>query len=254
MEAYRLLIDLHKSAARQGPGGDAETERALNLARVDRRAPLKVADIGCGTGASSLLLARLLNAQITAVDLLQEFLEVLEGRAESMGLSENIAPLCCSMDRLPFGDAAFDVIWSEGAIYNIGFERGVRDWNRYLNVGGLLVVSEITWTTASRPLEIQQYWDDQYPEIDVASSKMSVLEKNGYSPMGYFVLPEHCWLENYYRPMQNRFEDFLDRNGNREEARAIVEAENREIELYEKYKSYYGYGVYIARKLVSLER
>jgi hypothetical protein len=51
--------------------------------------------------------------------------------------------------------------------------------------------------------------------------------------------------------MQNRFADFLDRNGNSEEARAIVEAENREIELYEKYKPYYSYGVYIARKLNS---
>ena len=69
-----------------------------------------------------------------------------------MGLSEKITTLCCSMDNLPFGDEEYDVIWSEGAIYNIGFERGVIDWNRYLKVGGLLVVSEITWiTTAARP-------------------------------------------------------------------------------------------------------
>ncbi len=56
------------------------------------------------------------------------------------------------MDKLPFGDEEFDIIWSEGAIYNIGFERGVKDWSRYLKVGGLLVVSEITWITASRQL------------------------------------------------------------------------------------------------------
>ena len=30
---------------------------------------------------------------------------------------------------------------------------------------------------------------------------------------------------------------------------ALVEAEKREIELYEKYKTHYSYGVYIARKL-----
>jgi ubiquinone/menaquinone biosynthesis C-methylase UbiE len=250
VEDYQLLIDLHKSANRQGPGGEAESEKALSLALIDRTAPLKIADIGCGTGASTLFLARQLEAQITAVDFLQDFLEVLEGRVENMALSEKVKTLCCSMDNLPFGDEEYDVIWSEGAIYNIGFERGVIDWNRYLKAGGLLVVSEITWITASRPSELQKHWDEEYPEIAVASSKIGVLEKNGYSPIGYFILPEHCWLENYYRPMQNSFKDFLNRNGNSEEARAIVEAENREIDLYEKYKTYYSYGVYVARKLV----
>jgi ubiquinone/menaquinone biosynthesis C-methylase UbiE len=249
VEDYQLLIDLHKRSNRQGPGGDAETEMALALSMADRSAPLKIADIGCGTGASTLLLARLLNAQITAVDFLQEFLEVLEGKARKMGLSEKITTLSCSMQNLPFEDDEYDVIWSEGAIYNIGFKRGVKDWGRYLKVGGLLVVSEITWITGRRPSELQKYWDDEYPEIDVASSKFGVLEKNGYSPIGYFVLPEHCWLENYYRPMQNSFKDFLNRNGNSEEARAIVQAENREIKLYENYKTHYSYGVYIARKL-----
>jgi len=104
VEDYQLLIDLHKSANRQGPGGDAETEKALSLTMIDRAAPLKIADIGCGTGASTLLLARLLKAQITAVDFLQDFLEVLDGRAENAGLSEKITTLACSMDNLPFGD------------------------------------------------------------------------------------------------------------------------------------------------------
>ena len=135
MEDYQLLVDLHKNANRQGPGGDSETEKALSQAMIDRAAPLKIADIGCGTGASSLMLARLLNAQITAVDFLQDFLEVLEGRAKNMGLSEKITTLCCSMDNLPFGKEEYDVIWSEGAIYNMGFERGVVDWNHYLKAG-----------------------------------------------------------------------------------------------------------------------
>jgi SAM-dependent methyltransferase len=153
------------------------------------------------------------------------------------------------MDSLPFGDEEYDVIWSEGAIYNIGFEKGLKDWSRYLKVGGVLVVSEITWITASRPPELQQYWQREYPEIDVASAKIGLLEKHGYAPLGYFVLPEHCWLENYYRPLQNRFEDFLKRHDNRAAARAIVEAENQEIELYEQYKAHYSYGVYIARRV-----
>lgn len=249
MDELQLLIDLHKGASRQGPGGDKETEKAIDLAFIDRSAPLKIADIGCGTGSSTLLLARLLNAKITAVDFLQDFLDVLETRAHREGISQKITPLCASMDNLPFENEEYDVIWSEGAIYNIGYKKGVADWKRYLKPGGVLIVSEITWITSSRPSEIQKHWDSEYPEIDVASSKMRVLEENGYSPIGYFVLPECCWLDNYYRPMQDGFQDFLDRNGNSEEACAVVEAEAKEIELYEKYKSYYSYGVYFARKV-----
>lgn len=250
MDDLRLLIDLHKQGDRQGPGGDAETERALDLATVDRRAPLKVADIGCGTGASTLVLARLLNARITAVDFLQDFLDVLEERAASAGVADRISTLACSMDELPFADEELDVIWSEGAIYNIGFEKGVGGWRRYLKADGLLVVSEITWITGSRPPELQEHWDAEYPEIDVASAKIRVLETHGYSPVGYFVLPESCWIDQYYRPMQARFEAFLNRNGNSEEARAIVAAEQREIDLYERYKAHVSYGVYVARKLM----
>ncbi|MGC9450765.1 MAG: class I SAM-dependent methyltransferase [Oceanipulchritudo sp.] len=249
MDNYQLLMDLHKQADRQGPGGDAETELALQLAGIGRAAPVKVADIGCGTGASTLLLARLLNARITAVDFSEDFLEVLKERARSAGVLERITTLACSMDDLPFAEEEFDLIWSEGAIYNIGFEKGAADWRPYLRTGGLLVASEITWLTHSRPEELQEHWDGEYPGIDLASAKIGVLEKHGYSPVGYFVLPEHCWLDAYYRPMEARFEDFLNRNGNTEEARAVVAAERKEIELYRKYKAHYSYGMYVAKKL-----
>jgi SAM-dependent methyltransferase len=249
MEDYQLLIDLHKRAKRQGPGGDAETKIAIDLAGLSSSAPLKIADIGSGTGASTLLLARTLNAQITAVDFLPDFIEVLQTNAENEGLSKKIDPLVCSMDNLPFDEEEYDVIWSEGAIYNMGFENGINDWQRFLKPGGLLIVSEITWTTNDRPIEIEEYWAGEYPEIDTASAKINILENSGYSPVGYFILPEHCWLDNYYRPMQSSFCAFLARNDNNEKAQAIVDAEKTEITLYERFKQHYSYGVYIARKL-----
>ena len=248
MDEFELLVDLHKGASRQGPGGEAETKKAISLAGLDRDVPLKIADIGCGTGASTLTLAQLLNAKITAVDFLQDFIDILEARAQSGGVKEKITTLCASMEQLPFEDEEFDVIWSEGAIYNIGFEKGITDWKRYLKPGGLIIASEITWLTNSRPSELEDHWNNEYPEIDTASAKIKILEESGYIPIGYFVLPEHCWLDNYYEPMRKSFDAFLSRNEDSEQARAIVEAERLEIELYEKYKTYFSYGVYIARK------
>ena len=249
MGDYELLADLHKRAKRQGPGGVAETRKAMDLAMLDPSMPLKVADIGCGTGASAMQLARSLRANITAIDFLPDFIEALKENAKNEGLTDRISPLECSMENLPFNDEEYDVIWSEGAIYNIGFEKGINDWRRFLRPDGLLVVSEITWTTNDRPVEIQEYWQSQYPEIDTASSKISLLEKSGYSPVGYFVLPEHCWVDNYYRPLQSSFAEFLARHSHSEEAKTIVKAERDEIALYEKYRAYYSYGVYVARKI-----
>ncbi|MBN1141519.1 MAG: methyltransferase domain-containing protein [Deltaproteobacteria bacterium] len=248
MEDLQLLIDLHRSGPRQGPGGAAETRRALELAGLDRSRPLKVADIGCGTGASTLVLARELDAQITAVDFLPEFLDELQDRARFQGVADRVTTLACSMDALPLAGAEFDLIWSEGAVYNIGFEAGISDWKRFLKPGGKLVVSEITWLSASRPHELQAHWEREYPEIDTASAKIGILERHGYSPEAYFVLPESCWLENYYRPLQRRFDEFLERQGHSDRARALVEAERREIAFFEQYSAFYGYGVYVAKK------
>lgn len=247
MDELELIVDLHKHAARQGPGGDAETRKAIELAGIDQTAPLQIADIGCGTGASTFVLARLLNARITAVDLLQAFLNVLSSRAQCAGVADKITPLCASMEQLPFADNHFDVIWSEGAIYNIGFEKGLVDWRRFLKPGGLLVASEITWLTSMRPAELERHWSQQYPEIDTASAKFKMLEDHGYLPVGYFVLPEHCWMDNYYEPMRRSFKAFVNRHQGSQQARAIVAAELEEIELFERFGAYYGYGVYIAR-------
>ena len=98
-------------------------------------------------------------------------------------------------------------------------------------------------------LELLLSWESEYPEVGTASSKISILENSGYTPVAYFTLPDHCWLNNYYRPIQKSFSEFLARNANSEDAKTIVEAEKKEISLYEEYKNYFSYGVYIAKKL-----
>jgi SAM-dependent methyltransferase len=249
MEDLSLLIDLHRLADRQGPGGDAQTRLAIELAGLAARRDLNVADIGCGTGTSTLLLARELDARVTAVDLIPDFLAVLQSRAAAAGLASRIDAVCASMDALPFDDGSLDVIWSEGAVYNIGFENGVRSWRRYLRPGGILAVSELTWLTARRPEELEAHWRAQYAEVGPASDKLAVLERAGYTPLGYFVLPEHCWLDAYYRPLQQGFAGFLARHAFTDAAQAVVAAEQHEIALYERYRAHVSYGFYIARKI-----
>ena len=245
---YDLMIDLHKRNPRQGPGGDDETRRALELGGLlDAPGPLLVADIGCGTGASTLVLAECLDADISAVDLSRDFLDALEGNAERRGLAGRITALQCSMEELPFAEGSLDAVWSEGAVYNMGFEEGARYFRRFLKAGGVLAVSELSWLSDERPEEAERYWSAGYPGIATAREKAGILEASGYALAGCFPLPEECWLDNYYAPLEAGFDAFLARHGTRA-ARSIVDAEEAEIAFYGKYREYYGYVFYVARK------
>jgi len=246
---YDLLIDLHKGNKRQGPGGDEQTMKALQLlGLMNSPQPLKIADIGCGTGASTLVLAENLNATITAVDLFQDFLDVLSEKAGKRGVADKIRTLAVSMEELPFEEGSLDVIWAEGAIYNMGFAKGVEYFKRFLKPGGILAASEITWLTNERPSEIQQHWNAEYPEIATGSDKIKILEEQGFVLKGYFPLPESSWIGNYYTPLEKTFDGFIAKHDS-DNARAIVEAEKAEIALYKKHRDYYSYSFYIAQKI-----
>ncbi|MEO1060351.1 MAG: class I SAM-dependent methyltransferase [Actinomycetota bacterium] len=249
MDDLALLIDLHLDGERQGPGSDETTRRAVELAGIAEGRDLRIADLGCGTGAASLVLAGALHCSITAVDLVPAFLERLDTAAAACGLGDRITTVAGSMDELSFEDGSLDVIWSEGAVYGIGFEHGVRAWRRFLRPGGILAVSELTWLTDERPAELDEHWTAAYPEVGTASAKIAVLEAAGYAPIGYFALPEDCWLDRYYRPLQARVATFLDRHGHAEAAEALVAAEQHEIDLYERHSAFVSYGFYVARRI-----
>lgn len=249
MTELDFIIDLHKNSERQGPGSEKDTLKALGFMDLPAGRKLKIADIGCGSGGQTITLAQNLNGLITAVDLFPEFLNELNEKAQKYRLTDKITTLEKSMEDLPFNTEEFDIIWSEGAIYNLGFESGIKKWKDYLKTGGYLAVSEITWITTSRPKEIEEFWTQEYPEIDTASNKIRILESNNYSLAGYFYLNQDSWIENYYKPMEARFDSFLERNDSSEPAKKVVADYKNEIDLYQKFKDYYSYGFYVAKKI-----
>ncbi len=246
--SLQLLVDLHISADRQGPGGAAETLLAAKLAGLTPGHSLRIADLGCGTGAAALTLAEQFDASITAVDAIPEFLAELEARARERGLDHRVQTLCASMDDLPVSLKEFDVVWSEGAVYNIGFERGARLWAPLLKPGGILAVSELTWLTHERPKEIQDYWASEYSEVGTVQEKISALQRTGYELLACFALPKACWTTNYYGPLLARLDAFLLRAGPCHNAQGIAAAERREADIYDRYGEYFGYFFFIARQ------
>jgi SAM-dependent methyltransferase len=153
------------------------------------------------------------------------------------------------MDNLPFQEEELDMFWSEGAIYNIGFERGLNEWRKFLKPGGYVAVTEASWFTDERPEEINQFWEDAYPEIDTIPNKVAQMQKAGYIPVATFILPENCWTEHFYALQVSAQETFLKKHAGNQAAEDLVANERHEAQLYAKYKAYYGYVFYIGKKI-----
>ena len=180
--------------------------------------------------------------------MLPQFLETLMKKAKENNLLDRITAKEMLMDNLTFDKNSFDVIWSEGAIYNIGFEKGLSLWRNYLKDNGYIAVSEISWLTDTRPEEIQQYWVSAYSEIDTVENKLAVIEKCGYTSVAHFALDDKCWKDNYYQPILERSEAFLKKYDYADEVKEFVEAGKIEADMYNRFKDYYSYVFYIAKK------
>ena len=233
---------------RQGPGSPEVTIRALSFIDnlIDKSL---IADIGCGTGGQTMVLAQHAPGSITGIDLFPSFVDIFNRNAGRLGLQDRMKGIVGSMDNLPFQDEELDLIWSEGAIYNIGFERGLNEWRKYLKTGGYIAISESSWFTDERPAEINDYWMDAYPEIDTIPNQVARIQKAGYIPVATFILPENCWTEHYFARKEAAREIFLDKYAGNKAAEEFMALQPREEELYRKYKEFYGYVFFIAKKV-----
>jgi SAM-dependent methyltransferase len=245
---FKLVCEYFSSIERQGPGSPEVTIKALSF--IDNLTDNSIiADIGCGTGGQTMVMAQNAPGQITGIDLFPEFIDLFNRNAQKKNLNNRVHGIVGSMDNLPFKDEELDLIWSEGAIYNIGFERGINEWRKFLKPGGYIAVSEATWFTNDRPSEINDFWMDAYPEINTIPNKVAQLQNAGYVPVATFILPENCWTEHFYVLQVEAQRLFLEKYAGNKAAEGLVANERRELQLYQKYKEFYGYAFYIGKKI-----
>ncbi len=242
-----ILYEIFKDQPRQGPGDNESTRKAFKLLSDLPKNP-RILDFGCGSGTQTLQLAKLTDGKIIALDIFQGFLDRLKEKAEKEGVSEKIETVRGQMESMNFEERSFDVIWSEGAIFIVGFEQGLREWRRFLKNRGYIVVSEVVWLKSNPPEELRNFWMSEYPEIKTIRQDLKIIQDLGYELIGHFIIPTRAW-ELFYEPLEKRIKSLREEHENDQEAEAkkVLDATKKEIEIFRKFSDYYGYCFFVIR-------
>ena len=199
---FKLLLEIHKDMPRQGSGRDKYTQKAFEMIpKIDHP---KILDIGCGPGMQTIKLAKLSDGKIIGIDIFEQYLDQFQELIEKENLQDRVKAENQSMFDMNYPVESFDIIWAEGSIFIIGFEKGLLDWKKFINANGFLAVHEMTWLKDDPPEEIKNYWQNVYPAITTIEENLKIIEKCGYKLLGYFALPEDAWWDFYYTPLEKR--------------------------------------------------
>jgi ubiquinone/menaquinone biosynthesis C-methylase UbiE len=182
----------------------------------------RILDVGCGSGVPTIELAKLSGGEITAIDIDQPALDILAGKIKKEGLADRIKVKNRSLISMDFPDASFDIILSEGSIWVVGFEKGIREWRRFLKTGGFLIVHD---------------------ELENITEKQKTISKCGYELIDYFILSEDIWWSQYFRPLDKKLHEIRAKHACDGDTAAELENDQREIDGFkenvEKYRSVY---------------
>jgi serine/threonine-protein kinase HipA len=232
------LFAFFEAMPRQGPGSPAVTRNLLRRLRSLLPAHPVAADMGCGNGAAGLVLADE-GVSVTGVDIHQPFLDSFEQSAAAKGCSDRVSTRRASMTESGLAPDSLDLIWSEGAVYIVGFDVALEIFWPLLKPGSLLVVSECVWLQEQVPEKLRAFWDRGYPAMRTVGGNIRAGEQEGYRFHHCELLPSEVWETDFYRPM----EAMIDRLGpNSSPAmQAIIDGQHEEIALFRQYNHLYGY-------------
>ncbi|MHC5055396.1 MAG: class I SAM-dependent methyltransferase [Planctomycetota bacterium] len=203
-------------------------------------------DLGCGAGASTLVLARALGSPVTAVDACGEFIEELRSRAAEAGVSHLVRAEVGDFARLDVPPRSIDLLWSEGAIYNLGWAEVLALWSALVKPGGFLALSEATWLVTDPPEEVSARWSEWYPGMGTVESNRAAARETGLDVVDSFALPASAWRD-FYAPLLERCEALRDEAERDADLRAVIEETRTEADIFERHGDSYGYVFYVLR-------
>jgi trans-aconitate methyltransferase len=227
-----------------GPGGNAETRHVLRL--LPKQTFNVIVDAGCGTGRQTLVLAEELGTLIHAVDTSEVFLNDLVRHARTANVGHLVQVHCMDMKDVPEVFPAIDVLWSEGAAYNIGFANALVTWARTMVPAGFVVVSELSWLKEQVPDAVREFFRSGYPDMKSIQQNIAIATDAGYKVLTTYTLPAEAWVHDYYDILEARARVLITHPD--ASVRDLAVETVREIEVFDRSDGSYGYVFYVLQR------
>ena len=139
----------------------------LSAALAD--APLKILDLGCGTGSLSLVLADL-GHDVTGIDFSPEMIARAEEKAQTAGRTIEFHVMDAAAPQ--FLPQQFDALLCRHVLWTLpASDQVLRRWERLLKPGGRLILIEGFWHTGAglRAQQITDVLPDSFASVSVQS-------------------------------------------------------------------------------------
>ena len=186
-----------------------------------------ILDVGSGSGISTVELARLSQGKVLGIDIDQPALDKFNKRIKEMGLIDWVQATNYSMVDMDLPDESYDIIWSEGSIYVIGFARGLREWKRFLKPGGFMVVH------------------DEQGDIN---EKLQQISSCGYELIGYFVLSKEVWWAEYFAPLEKLIGETRKKHTRNPKILEELRHAQWELDMFKKYPEHNSSVCFVIKK------
>jgi SAM-dependent methyltransferase len=244
---WEIFFSVYESLPRQGPGNRACAARALGLCRELAANPA-VLDLGCGVGGQTLQLAELTSGSIVAIDSHAPGIERLNKAVAQRGLGHRVQAVVADIARPGQPLGAFDLVWSEGALYNIGLREALRVCHGLLRPGGYLAFTDAIWRKDDPPSAIKAGFEQDYPTMGRLEDDIAVIRECGFELVGHFTLPDEAWWDDFYTPMEARIAELRSQYAGDAEAVAILDQLAEEPEMHRRHADFYAYEFFVARR------
>ena len=244
MNTYKAIDLLFGGMEKLGPGGNAHTLHVLRL--LPKQQFRIIVDAGCGTGRQTVVLAKELGTLVHAVDAYEPFLHDLTQRVKGVGIEHLVHTHCMDMQDIPAVFPHIDLLWSEGAAYNIGFANALTMWASAINQDGFVVVSELSWLRDQVPDGVREFFLSGYPAMQSLQQNLALAANAGYRVLTTYTLPKEAWVEGYYDVLEPRAKALVDHPD--ASVRDFAVETLKEIEIFLRSEESYGYVFYVLQR------